>query len=164
VAIIGGGSVGLESALFVASKGTITPEVLHFLLAYEAESVERLRELMFKGSSNATVFEMLPKAGKDVGKSTKWVLMSDLQRFGVRIKTNAKVVSINNGVLTYEQEGQEHRQQYDNVIIASGSKSVQRLSSEIKQLGIPFSTIGDCVEPRKIDSAIHEGYLSALEI
>ena len=164
VAIIGGGSVGLETALFVATKGTITPEVLHFLLAYEAESVERLRELMFKGNSNVTVFEMLPKAGKDVGKSTKWVLMSDLHRFGVMIKTSAKVVSISNGILTYEKDGQEQHRQFDNIIIASGSKSVQRLSSEIKKLGIPFSTIGDCVEPRKIDSAIHEGFLSALEI
>jgi 2,4-dienoyl-CoA reductase (NADPH2) len=164
VAIIGGGAVGLESALFAASKGTITPETLYFLFAYEAESIERLRELMFKGTSNVTLFEMLPKVGKDVGKSTKWVLMSDLHKFGVMIQTNAKVVSIKNGLLTYEKNDQRKQQQFDNVIIASGSKSVQRLSKQIEKLGIPFAVIGDCVEPRKINNAIHEGFSSALEI
>jgi len=60
VAIVGGGAVGLETALFVAAKGTISPEVLHFLFTHDAESVERLWELMFKGTSKVTVFEMLP--------------------------------------------------------------------------------------------------------
>ena len=44
VAVIGGGSVGLETAVFIAAKGTITPEILHFLFSYEAVSPERLRE------------------------------------------------------------------------------------------------------------------------
>jgi 2,4-dienoyl-CoA reductase-like NADH-dependent reductase (Old Yellow Enzyme family) len=73
-----GGSVGLETAVFIAAKGTITPEILHFLLAYEAVSPERLRELMFQGSSKVTVFEMLPRIGQDVGKSTRWILFDNL--------------------------------------------------------------------------------------
>ena len=39
VEIVGGGSVGLETALFVAAKGTITPEILHFLFTYEAKAL-----------------------------------------------------------------------------------------------------------------------------
>ncbi|MEZ4568296.1 MAG: FAD-dependent oxidoreductase [Desulfobacterales bacterium] len=103
VAIIGGGAVGLETALKVAEKGTITPEVLHFLFTHEAESVDRLRELMFCGTSKVTVFEMLPKVGKDVGKSTKWVLMSALEKYGVAIVTEAAVVSIKNGLVSYKK-------------------------------------------------------------
>jgi 2,4-dienoyl-CoA reductase (NADPH2) len=164
VAIIGGGAVGLETALFVASKGTITPEILHFLFTYEAESVERLRELMFQGSSRVTVFEMLPKAGKDVGKSTKWILNDNLKRYGVKVNTNTKVINIHNGTLTYEKDGASFQEAFDSVILASGSRPVQRLSREIEMLKIPFAVIGDCIKPGKINDAIHAGFLAAMGI
>ena len=164
VAIIGGGAVGLESALYVAAKGALTPDALHFLLTYEAESVERLRQLMFKGNSNVTVFEMLPKVGKDVGKSTKWVLMSNLQRFNVQIHTEAKVTAIENGLVSFEKDGQTRTQKFDKVIMASGSKSVKKLSKAVEQLGIPFTAIGDGAQIGKINHAIHGGFLAALEI
>lgn len=164
VAIIGGGAVGLETALFVAAKGTITPEILHFLFAYEAESVERLRELMFQGSSRVTVFEMLPKAGKDVGKSTKWILTDNLKRYGVKVNTSTKVISIQNRTLTCEKDGESFQETFDSVILASGSRPVQRLSRDIESLKIPFAVVGDCIKPGKINDAVHAGYLAAAGI
>jgi 2,4-dienoyl-CoA reductase (NADPH2) len=164
VAVIGGGAVGLETALFVAAKGTITPEILHFLFTYEAESVERLRELMFQGSSRVTVFEMLAKAGKDVGKSTKWILNDNLKRYGVKVHTGTKVISIRNSTLTIEKEGAITEETFDSVILASGSRPVQFLSQNITSLNIPFAVIGDCIKPGKINDAIHAGFLAATEI
>jgi 2,4-dienoyl-CoA reductase (NADPH2) len=161
VAIIGGGAVGLETALFVAAKGTITPEILHFLFTYEAESIERLRELMFQGSSRVTVFEMLPKAGKDVGKSTKWILTDNLKRYGVKVIAGTKVISIQSGTLTCEKDGASFHEVFDSVILASGSRPVQRLSREIELVKIPYSVIGDCIKPGKINDAIHAGFLAA---
>ena len=164
VAVIGGGSVGLETALFVAAKGTITPEVLYFLFAYEAESAERLRELMFQGSSRVTVFEMLPKIGQDVGKSTRWILFDNLKRCRVSVKTGATVTSIRNGRVKFQKDGQEDQMQFDNVILASGSKSVPGLSAQIKKMGYPFATVGDGVRPGKLNEAIHGGFLAAMNI
>ncbi|MBU2514337.1 FAD-dependent oxidoreductase [bacterium] len=164
VAIIGGGAVGLESALFVAAKGALPPDALHFLMTYEAESYQRLKELMFKGSSRVTVFEMLPKVGKDVGKSTKWVLMSNLGRFKVDIKTDAKVIAIKDGKVIYERDGETQSKQFDNVIMASGSKSNKTMANKLETMNIPFTAIGDGVQIGKIDNAIHGGFLAALEI
>ncbi len=164
VAIIGGGSVGLETAAFVAAKGTITPEILHFLFQYNAEPVERLKELIFKGTSKLTVFEMLPKAGKDVGKSTKWILFSNLRRYGVRIHTSTKVVSIKNGAITYEKDSKSITEKYDTIITALGSESVNNLQKEIEILDIPHISAGDCITPGKLNNAIHGGYLAAMEI
>lgn len=164
VAVIGGGAVGLETAMFIAAKGTITPEILHFLFTYEAETVDRLREIMFTGTSRVTVFEMLPKAGGDVGKSTKWILFDNLKRYGVNIITNAKVISIDGGNVEYDNDGATERMKFDNVVLASGSKSVNRLSEEVEKLGIPFVLIGDCVKPGKIDTAIHGGFLAAINL
>jgi 2,4-dienoyl-CoA reductase (NADPH2) len=50
------------------------------------------------------------------------------------------------------------------VVIASGSKSVKKVSDKIEALGIPFSVIGDGVAPRQLNDAIHGGFLAALEI
>ena len=164
VAIIGGGSVGLESALFVAAKGTLTPEALHFLMTYDAETYQRLKELMFTGNSKVTIYEMLPKAGKGVGKSTKWVLMSNLHRYNVDIQTNAKVVSIKNGKVIFEKDDRDQSKQFDNIIIASGSKSVKTMADQLEKMDVPFTAIGDGVKIGQIDNAIHGGFLAALEI
>ena len=164
VAVIGGGSVGLETALFVAAKGTLTPEMLHFLFEYEAESPERLRELMFTGTSHVTIFEMLPKPGKDHGKSTKWVLLGKLKRFGVEIITEATVQTIKNSVVTYEKNGEILSRAFDNIIVAAGSQAVQDLSKTLAPLNIPYTTIGDCVQPGKINDAVHGGFLAAMNI
>lgn len=164
VAIIGGGSVGLETALFVAAKGTISPEILSFLFEYDAESPDRLKELMFNGTSHVTVFEMLPKPGKDMGKSTRWVLLDKLDRYGITIQTDARVMSIKDGVVTYNQAEEIKTQKFDSVIMASGSQAVQDLSKKIESLEIPHATVGDCIAPGKINDAIHGGFLAALEI
>ena len=40
IVIVGGGSVGLETAIWLAFKGTISPEQLYFLTLHNAESTE----------------------------------------------------------------------------------------------------------------------------
>ncbi len=165
VAVIGGGAVGLETALFVAAKGTLTPEILHFLFAYQAEPPERLRELMYRGTSRVTVFEMLPKAGADVGKSTKWILMANLEHHGVKIRTNTKVSAIQDGrIMTLETEGGSLEEEFDTVIVASGSRPVRHLSTALAEAGIPYTAVGDTLGPGKLNDAIHGGFLAALKI
>lgn len=164
VAVIGGGSVGLETALFIAAKGTLKPETLHFLFAYEAISPERLRQLMFRGSSQVTVFEKLPRIGQDIGKSTRWIVFDNLKRFKIAVKTGAKVTSIRDGNVKFEKEDRTQQIQFDNVILASGAQSVPGLSTEIKKLGIPFATVGDGMRLGKLNDAIHGGFLAALNI
>ena len=126
IAVIGGGAVGLEAAHFIASKGTMTPDVLHFLFRYDAVPVEKLKEYIFSGSSNVTIFEMLPKTGMGVGRSTKWILFGNLDKHGVKSNTSAKVLSVKKGLVKYEIEGKISEELFDNVVIASGSKSVKK--------------------------------------
>ncbi len=63
-------------------------------MTYDALEIDRIKHYMFNGTSKITVFEMLDKVGKDVGKSTKWILMGNLKKHGVKINTNSKVISI----------------------------------------------------------------------
>ncbi|MDX1708500.1 MAG: FAD-dependent oxidoreductase, partial [Desulfobacterales bacterium] len=164
VAVVGGGSVGLETALFIAAKGTLAPETLHFLFGYDAIDPERLRELMFQGSSKVTVFEMLPKIGQDIGKSTRWIVFDNLKRYGVAVKTGARVTSVRDGNVKFVKRDRAQQLQFDNVILASGARSVAGLSTQIKKLGIPFATVGDGLRLGKLNDAIHGGFLAALNI
>ena len=119
---------------------------------------------MFQGSSQVTVFEMLPRIGKSVGKSTRWILFDNLKRYKVSVKTGTKVTSIRKGTVKFQKDGQEKQMQFDNVVLASGIQSVQGLSAEIKKMGFPFATVGDGVRPGKLNEAIHGGFLAALNI
>ena len=131
IAVIGGGAVGLETAEFLAAKGTLTPEAMHFLFMYEAETIERLRDLCTRGTKKLTIFEMLPKAAAEVGRSTRWVLMGSVKRYGITVYTGAKVLSLRDGTVTFEREGKTESMQFDNVVNAVGSRSVRKVADAL---------------------------------
>jgi 2,4-dienoyl-CoA reductase (NADPH2) len=164
IAVIGGGAVGLETAEFIAEKGTLDAETLYFLFKNDAMSVERLRELVHHGSKTVTVFEMRNKIAMDVGKSNRWVLLGNISKMNINVITDARVISLAGGLVKYEKNGEILEIQFDNVINAVGSKSVQKLSPYLEELGIPYAVIGDGVRPGRIDNAVHQGYLAVMNM
>ena len=94
VAVIGGGAVGVETALFLAEKGTVPAETLKFLLVNKAEPPETLFNMATQGCKKVVLIEMTRRIGKDIGKSTRWGMMQDLRRFNVETLTCTKVVQI----------------------------------------------------------------------
>ncbi len=164
VAVIGGGAVGLETALFAATKGTLSPEMLHFLFTYDAMDAQRLKHHMFNGSSKVTVFEMLDRAGGDVGKSTRWVLLGNLDRYGVTVRTGTRVESVDNGQVCCQKDDTREEEPFDTIILALGSRPVQTLEKALEGKDINYTTIGDCVKPGKINDAIHGGFLAAIKL
>jgi len=164
VAVIGGGAVGIETALFIAHKGTLSPEALHFLMFYDAEPVDRLKELITKGTSAVTIIEMLPSIGKDVGRSTKWIMKVGLEKFGVNVITSAKVTEITDKAVVFSKENKTVAQEFDNVVIAVGSKPFNPLEQELQKAGIAYTIIGDCKKIGKINDAIHEAFLAIAKL
>jgi 2,4-dienoyl-CoA reductase (NADPH2) len=164
VAVIGGGAVGIETALFIAHKGTLSPEALHFLMFYDAEPVDRLKELITKGTSAVTIIEMLPSIGKDVGRSTKWIMKVGLEKFGVNVITSAKVTEITDKAVVFSKENKTVSQEFDNVVIAVGSKPFNPLEQELQKAGIAYTIIGDCKKIGKINDAIHEAFLAIAKL
>jgi 2,4-dienoyl-CoA reductase (NADPH2) len=164
VVIIGGNAVGLETALYLANQGTISPEILHFLVANRAESWDQLELLVDKGNKRVTVLEMTKKAGLDIGASTRWTVLAELRRLGVTVMTSARAVEIGPDGVTFEKEGQQDRLPADAVVLATGSKPETAALKEIPGLASEIHTIGDAQEPRDALEAIKEGFLTALKI
>ena len=90
IVILGGNALGLETAIYLATIGTLPPETLHFLMTTGAESMETLNSLLNRGIKEVTVVEMTKKAGKDIGLTTRWTIMAELKRLGVTVLTETQ--------------------------------------------------------------------------
>jgi len=164
IVIIGGNAVGLETALYLANQGTISPEVLHFLISHRAESMETIERLLNKGNKEVRVVEMTKKAGQDLGSSTRWTVVAELQRLGVEILTGARAVEITEAGLIVEKEGGRHLLPADTVVVAAGSRAEDKLAGELEPVVPEIHVVGDARTPRNALEAIHEGFLAGLKI
>ncbi|MBU3915336.1 NAD(P)/FAD-dependent oxidoreductase, partial [bacterium] len=158
VVIVGGGAVGVETALFLAEKGTLSGDALKFLFLNQVESDADLRKIAVKGSKEVTVIEMLEKIGKDIGRSTRWVMMSDLERYGVTTRTTTKALEITDKGVKVECDGKTEEILADTVILASGSVPENSLKATLEKLGIPFQIAGDAGRIGLAYNAVHEGF------
>lgn len=165
VVVVGGGSVGLETAIFLASVGTISPEQLYFLTMYEAETQDVLRELMLKGVKKVTVIEMARRMGQDVGQSTRWVLMKELELRGVQLITEAKMKDMGNDHVVYtDSQGADVTLPADSVVLAMGVRPENSLARILEGSGVEIRVIGDAKKCGRIGEAIDDGFTLACEV
>ncbi|MGD9817306.1 MAG: FAD-dependent oxidoreductase [Desulfomonilaceae bacterium] len=159
VVVVGGGSVGLETALFLAEKGTISPEQVYFLTIHKAETQETLRELALKGIKNVTVIEMARRMGQDIGPSTRWVIMKELDLRGIKLVTQAKMKEITENCVVYtDAEGNDVSIEADSVVLAMGSRSENLLAKLLEDSGVEIAVIGDAKKCGRIGNAIDDGF------
>lgn len=164
IVIVGGNAVGLETALFLACQGTLSPEVLHFLVANRAESWDTLEMLVDKGNKEVTVVEMLNKYGRDIGLSTRWTIVGELKRLGVKIITGARALEVREEGLEIEKKEEHSVLEADSIVIAAGSESENSLLTGMANRMKEVHVIGDAKEPRKALDAIEEGFSTGLKI
>ena len=164
VAVLGGGAVGVETAITVAERGGVSGEGLKFLLKHEAEDFETLKKLATRGVREVTILEKLSKIGKDIGPTTKWVLLKELDMLGVETQVKAEVTAITDAGVEYTWGEASKTLKVDTVVLALGSRPNDELVRSLEEASIECITIGDVKKPRKIMDAVHEGFLTALEI
>ncbi len=136
VVILGGGSVGCETADFLAETG----------------------DNLYAGRTAVTIVEMLEDVALDMVPESRDLLMQRLHTKGVQILTSAKVKEIlEDGVLLIRDGTEESIRNVDSIILALGSRPVDHLSEKIKNKVAEVYVIGDAKEPRKVLEATAEG-------
>ncbi len=158
VVIIGGGAVGVETAQELAEQGTLSADALKFLLVHGAADLNELQTLATHGTRKVVVLEMLNKLGANFGKTTRWVMIDDLKRYGVEALTEAKALEISSDSVNVEHAGKEISFSADTVVLAAGTMSCHPLQEELEKKGIACHIIGDAKRPAMVFDAVHQGY------
>ncbi len=143
VVVIGGGLVGCEAALHLASHGS------------SVTVVTRREDFMGEGGDS----------GIGVEASNRSALLEMFDRYQVAVRTGLHVAGFDeDGVSFADAAGRQLRLPADSVVISSGFRAQPEFAEELGRLGIPATSIGDCVQPRKIFDAMLEGYNLGLRL
>ncbi len=158
VVIIGGGAVGVETALELAEQGTLSGDALKFLLVHGAAELDELQRLATRGTRKVVLLEMIGKLGENFGKTTRWVMLDDLKRYGVDAFTEAKALEINADSVKVEHAGEEIVFTADTVVLAAGTLSCNPLQEKLEERGVVCHVIGDAQRPAMVFDAVHQGF------
>lgn len=136
VVIIGGGSVGCETAEFLAEQG-----------------------------KKVTVIEMLDTVAEKMVNVARTILLGHLKGLGVTLLTSCKCQEITDKDVSYlDKEGQSHTIPANTVISAVGDKANNKLYTELTGKVPELYNIGDSSSPDSIATAVSQGYYCGLRI
>jgi 2,4-dienoyl-CoA reductase-like NADH-dependent reductase (Old Yellow Enzyme family)/thioredoxin reductase len=134
--VVGGGSAGCEAALYLADQGR-----------------------------KVKLIEMLEGFALDTDRGSRRAMMEKLKSQHVEMHSSFRLSQvIDKGILAVDQRGREKSFEGDTVVLALGMQVNNGLVGALKEKGIKFFQIGDCVKPRKIYDAIYEGHVVARNI
>lgn len=135
IVVLGGGSVGRETADYLAP----------------------LIDDMFPANRDVTIIEMTNGLMAGEGGAAKSVLTQRLMRKGVKIELNSTITKVDETTITYSKNGEEHViSDADTLVFAVGYAPEPVLYSEK-----PIYKIGDCDKVGNLKDAISAAYTLA---
>ncbi|HWQ78713.1 MAG TPA: FAD-dependent oxidoreductase [Anaerovoracaceae bacterium] len=155
ILIVGGGSVGMETALYLAKKLKLTEAGRKFLSDYAEKPISE----DLSCGSGITIVEMGGKMGADLG-GLRRIMVKELTSYGVEMITNARVEEISEKDVVLNKEGGVFFREADLVILAAGyCPQGQSLINWLKKSGeYPYQIIGDAAKVGNIAKALKEAY------
>ncbi len=136
VIVGGGGLVGCETALYLASLG-----------------------------NRVTVLEMLPDIATEMETLSRKALKRELREKGVKVFTRRRIKRMENKRVYVENiETEEEEVFYGKLVVAFGAKPNNAIVSIIEEMEIPYEVIGDAKAVRKIADAVSEGYRLGMSV
>lgn len=164
IVVVGGGDVGVEVAMYMGEIGTLTAEELRFMMIYNTEPAEKLRELLNKGIHNIAIVEMGPKFAPDINPGSRWSIVARTKQLGVKMLKETRVIEITKEGVVVENADGRQTLPADTVVIAAGAKPNNDLYAELEGKIEKLNIIGDAVKVARIPNAIEAGYTLAASI
>lgn len=159
IVVVGGGSVGCETALFLAEKGTLDAETLKFMMLNQVETTDTLYDLITRGCHRVKVVEMGDSLCADMGRGPRWTLLRQMKTFSVDTLTGIKVSAITPGyVKVMSKDNEEQQLKADTVVVAVGSSPNDRLYYELRNQVNEVHLLGDATTPAKLINATHQAF------
>lgn len=132
VVVLGGGSVGVETAEYISFCGSDV-------------SVVEMRDAILIGLERET-WLMHTKTVKD---------------YGIHVYTDSAVTEIGENTVTLDRKGKDIvLEEVDTVVVAAGSRSNNQLVEPLQNAGFDITVVGDAKQVRNGLPAIYEGYMA----
>ena len=165
IVVVGGGDVGVETAMYLGEQGTLSADELRFFMIYKPEPYEKLDELLNKSAIyDVSVVEMGKKLAPDINPGSRWSIMARCKQLGVKMMKETKVLEIRkDGVLVENADGQQLLPA-DTVVMAAGAKPNNDLYEAVKDKLPKCDIIGDAVKVARIPDAVESAYTLAASI
>jgi len=157
VVIIGAGGVACEVGIYAARKGAISPEAAVFLAEHGVVPPGEAVELARRGSRQVTLVRRGSAVGETLGRSTRWVILQELKKLGVRTITGAHYLELNDKGLLIQLDGRTELLEADTIILAAGYEADSKLAERWREAAPEIHVIGDALAPAKGIDAIIEG-------
>jgi 2,4-dienoyl-CoA reductase (NADPH2) len=158
--VIGGGSVGLETAIFLSEKSMGSEEAVEFYF----NQVEPLGLAPVLEFQDITIVEMTKKIGADLG-SLRRFSVPDAKRLHIKMLTETKVLEVKDDVVVVEDLEGKKELPYDNIILAAGIRSLEPdFIKTLDEKGIPYGKIGDALKPGSAMNATQTAFEWSLTI
>lgn len=136
VVIIGGGSVGLETAELLASEG-----------------------------KQVTVLEMMDTVAEKMVNVTRTIVLGHLKGYGTQLLTSCRCQEITDHSIIYQdKDGVSHEIPADTVIIATGDRPNASLYEALEGKVSELYNVGDSNGAGIIAKAVSQGYRCGLQI
>jgi len=160
VAIIGAGGIGFDVAEFLLGDPAESRDPSVFLKAWGVDAdvatpggltvtadaaVARRQIWMFQRQAGVP--------GRNLGKSTGWILKARLRKAGVVMVAGATYEAIDGAGLHYSVEGTRHVTEVDNVIICAGQIARRDLCAQLEEKGFRPRLIGGAHVAEELDAA-----------
>ncbi|HEX2164853.1 MAG TPA: FAD-dependent oxidoreductase, partial [Thermoanaerobaculia bacterium] len=112
-----------------------------------------------------TLIDRHPEVGRDLNAISRGALLARLAELGVEVLPGTELVAVVPGGAAVRTAAGEHRElPADTVALALGARSDNALVRQLKGKVKELYALGDCLKPRKIGEAIHEGHRVGLRI
>jgi NADPH-dependent 2,4-dienoyl-CoA reductase/sulfur reductase-like enzyme len=137
VLVGGGGTVGAETALYLAPK-----------------------------NKRVFIIEALEGLALDMEPINRMDLLSKIEASKIDVMLRRRIDRIEqDGVYLFNQEtGEEDRIKADAVVLSLGAAPVNELAGDIEGKVEKVFLVGDCARPRKIIDAVHEGFRAGIGV
>lgn len=163
VVILGGGSVGCETANYLARQGSLDNAQVSFLMRHRAETDEKIHMLLDHCDRTISLVDM-EGIGKGFDPGTAWPVLSELKRLGVQQYPNTNVVAVCDRTVRVrqcvdtlaEEQTQEFSLPCDLLVVAVGSTPDRSLYESLEGQCRNVHLIGDAKQVGKISDAIRQ--------
>ena len=136
VVLIGGGQVGIETALHLARLG-----------------------------KKVTILEMQPELAPDASRTHREELLEEIKREPkLEVVLNGRCTGIERNGVIYEKDGKSNRIDAANIILSAGMRALTGQADSFMGLTGEFAQAGDCAKVGTVEGATKTGWAAALRL